>query len=73
MAEMKPETKIERLVTKMKPLADWYEKNKPDCGVIRILPDELKLLSDNPGPALQQGFFVRGEVITWRKFEVRSA
>ena len=73
MAEMKPETKIERLVTKMKPLADWFEKNKPDVGVIRITPDELKLLSDNPEAAVGHGVFVSNGRVKWRKFEIKSA
>jgi hypothetical protein len=73
MAEMKPETKIERLIAKMKPLADWYASNKPNVRVIRVAPDELKLLVDNPAAALPNGVFVEGSTVKWRTFEIKSA
>lgn len=73
MAEMKPETKIERLAAKMKPLADWFEKNKPAVETIRITSDEMKLLSDNPEIAVGHGFFVSNGKVKWRTFEIKSA
>lgn len=72
MAELKPETKIERLIEKMKPLATWYAQNKPDVRIIRITPDELKLLRDNPQPALQCGIFVKDAGVKWGAFELKT-
>jgi hypothetical protein len=72
MAELKPETKIERLLERMKPLADWYEKNKSSCRTIRVTPDDLKLIMDNPGPAQANGVFVGDSSVKWRKFEIKS-
>ena len=73
MAELKPETKIERLAEKMRPLADWFAKNKPSVTVLRVPADDLKLLSDNPGPAVHHGFHIDNGAVKWRGFEIRSA
>lgn len=73
MAELKPETKIERLLLKMTPLADWYQQNRPTNRVIRITPDEIKLLRENPGEAMGFGVIVEKDALKWRTFEIKSA
>lgn len=73
MAEMLPETKIERLIQRMKPLADWYLENKPEVRTIHLAPDDLKLLSDNAEVAMAQGIFAEGGGLKWKQFYLRSA
>lgn len=73
MGELKPETKIERVLTKIRPLAEWYAKNKPAVTVIRVTADDMKLLTENPDVALAQGIFVQDNQVKWRGFEIRSA
>lgn len=72
MAELLPETKIERLLQRMRPLADWYTANKPEVQTIHLSPDDLKLLSDNAEAAMAQGIFAEGGGLKWKRFYLRS-
>ncbi|HEY6225423.1 MAG TPA: hypothetical protein VIW26_16690 [Gemmatimonadales bacterium] len=73
MAELKPSTKIERIIARMRPLADWYAKNKPDVDTIRLPPEDLKILSDHAQDAMAQGIFVDSEGLKWKDFYLKSA
>jgi hypothetical protein len=73
VAEMKPETKIGKIVEKMNPLADWLEKNKPSVDVLRVTRDDMTVLQTYPKEALSHGIFVEGGGAKWRKFSLRPA
>lgn len=73
MAEMKPETKIQRIVEKMKPLADWYMQYKPDVDTLRLPADDLSLIKDHETAAILCGIYTRDGEITYGKFKLRSA
>lgn len=73
MAELKPETKIQKIIEKMTPLADWYAENKPSVDAIRLSADDLKLIKDNEAAAIICGIFPRDGEMHWRNFTLRSA
>jgi hypothetical protein len=73
MAELKPETKIAKVIAKMSPLADWFASNKPSVNTIRLPPDDLKILSDHPEAAMAHGVSVAKGGVKWRNFYLKSA
>lgn len=73
MAEMKPETKIKRLIERMQPLANWMEKNKPKGDTLRLAKEDMALLLEHQAEALGEGIYVEGGAAKWRNFYLRPA
>lgn len=71
----KPVTRFNDLVERLKPLADWMEKFKPDCKTIRVAREDMKLITKYPEAANDMGFHQHGGMVTWRggKFEIKEA
>lgn len=72
MAEMKPETKIQKIVDKMRPLADWYTANKPGVDTLRLPADDLTLIKENETAAILCGVYKRDGEFTYGKFKLRA-
>lgn len=71
MAKMKPETRVSRLISKMEPLADWLEKNRPTVKVIRVTPEDMALLKEFPNAAFSMGIIKTDEEFRWQGYTLK--
>jgi len=62
---------ITEVVERMKPLAEWLDTNRKDCGVLTVRRRDLDLLRRWPKAADLFGIYTIGEKTWWRGFELR--